>query len=313
MDIKKLRHAVTLSEEGNFARSAEKLHITQSALSRSIQALEGELKLQLFERHSNGVRPTIAGQHILSGARDLLRRANSLQHEAELLREAHIGDIAFGVGPVPAHLLLPYVMSEISRDHPHLNITAEVQSALRLMEWLLEERIEFFVADTTQFIPSADIHYEPLLFLPAGLFVRKDHPLAGKPIKPKAFLDFTLASPGFSSSTDSSLTPPNLSADEPSGELQQLLATRNGHIVCENVKVLETVALSSDAVLLMSSLAIQESLNQGEMVPLCTRKGPMQWPSTQSVVRLNGRTLSPAAEKVIALMLSYGQSLAGNK
>lgn len=299
MDIKKLRHAVTLSEEGNFARSAEKLHITQSALSRSIQALEGDLNLQLFERHSNGVRPTLAGQRILAGARDLLRRANGLLHEAELLREAHIGDLAFGAGPVPAHLLLPYVMSKISRDHPRLNITAEVQSAVRLMDWLLEERIEFFVADTTQFEDSSDLHYEPLLFMPAGLFVRRGHPLADKPINPKELLEFPLASPGFNDARK----------NEPTHELQQMLASRRGHIVCENVQALETVALSSDAVLLMSSLAIQNSLDQGDLVPLHTHEKLMQWPSTQSVVRLSGRPLSPAAEKVIALMMHHGQSL----
>ncbi|MEJ0048830.1 MAG: LysR family transcriptional regulator [Rhodospirillales bacterium] len=50
MDLKKLGHAVVLEEERNFARAAARVHITQSALSRSIQALEAELGVRLFDR-----------------------------------------------------------------------------------------------------------------------------------------------------------------------------------------------------------------------------------------------------------------------
>ena len=58
MDLRKLQHAVLLAQTCHFARAAALAHITQSALSRSISALEDELGMRLFERGNTGVAPT---------------------------------------------------------------------------------------------------------------------------------------------------------------------------------------------------------------------------------------------------------------
>jgi DNA-binding transcriptional LysR family regulator len=70
MDLKNFRHALALAEAGNFVRAAQLVHLTQSALSRSIQALERDLGVQLFDRISGGIKPTAAGK--LSSAHDIL-------------------------------------------------------------------------------------------------------------------------------------------------------------------------------------------------------------------------------------------------
>ena len=72
MDLKRLRYAIGLADELNFARAAEKLHLSQPALSRSIQTLEEELGMLLFDRDNRNVAVTTAGAVFLDRARQLL-------------------------------------------------------------------------------------------------------------------------------------------------------------------------------------------------------------------------------------------------
>ena len=65
IEIRHLHHALALAEHRNFARAAEALHLSQPALTRSIQNLEEKMGLELFERRPKGVDPTDAGQLML--------------------------------------------------------------------------------------------------------------------------------------------------------------------------------------------------------------------------------------------------------
>ena len=70
-DMRRLRHALALAEHRNFARAAAALHITQPALSRSIQALEEGMGVLLFDRSPRDVEPTAFGELVLRHARGL--------------------------------------------------------------------------------------------------------------------------------------------------------------------------------------------------------------------------------------------------
>src|SRR5579862_6863379 len=72
MELRKLRHAAILSKHLNFTKAANALNITQSALSRSIQSLEDECQLRLFDRNRNVVNVTAAGRDFLQLAQGLL-------------------------------------------------------------------------------------------------------------------------------------------------------------------------------------------------------------------------------------------------
>lgn len=80
MNLKHLAHWLALAETGSFSRAAEKLHITQSALSRSIQVLEEELGGPLVDRIGKKNELTPLGQSVLE-------RARRIVHEAQELRQ----------------------------------------------------------------------------------------------------------------------------------------------------------------------------------------------------------------------------------
>src|SRR6266702_1849324 len=81
MDFNRLRSFVVVAETGHLTRAAEKLHISQPALSAQIRALEDELDLTLFERTSTGMTLTAAGKRLLAGADKILAEAQAFQHE----------------------------------------------------------------------------------------------------------------------------------------------------------------------------------------------------------------------------------------
>ena len=74
MDMRQVRHLIAVLEHGNVLRAANAIHISQPALSKSIQNLEAELGVQLLERSPRGVSPTIYGTNLLKHARLLLNQ-----------------------------------------------------------------------------------------------------------------------------------------------------------------------------------------------------------------------------------------------
>ena len=78
MEIRRLRHLVALAQEQHFARAAERVNLSQSAFSRSIQALEDEAGTLLFERAANQIRPTAPGRFLIGRAERLLADADAM-------------------------------------------------------------------------------------------------------------------------------------------------------------------------------------------------------------------------------------------
>ncbi|MEZ5708382.1 MAG: LysR family transcriptional regulator [Blastomonas sp.] len=291
MDLRKLRHATVLAEQGSFARASEVLHITQPALSRSIQALEAELGFELFNRLSTGVRPTSEGSQLLRHAEHVLREANGLMREASLLRSGEAGSLAFAVGPMFAPVLMP-VFTALAQDYPRLDVRAEIKPIAEMIAMLLAEKIEFFVADSVEAESRAGVLVDPLVELPVGYHVRKGHPLATQVmVAPEELAAFPLAAPAFRARPES-------------GRPGHLAETAwQGRFICEDVRTLKAVALSSDAVMLGMGPALEPELGRGEIVRVNVA-GLAQWASHVGLVRLSGRTLSAAGRRTRDLLRS---------
>ena len=82
MNLSQLRHLLALTQTGSFSRAAEQLHVTQSALSRSISALEEELGLKLVDRIGKSNELTPFGLSVVERARRIVQEAGELQRSA---------------------------------------------------------------------------------------------------------------------------------------------------------------------------------------------------------------------------------------
>ncbi|MES2068725.1 MAG: LysR family transcriptional regulator [Pseudomonadota bacterium] len=301
MDLRKLRHMVVLSEELNFARAARKVHLTQSALSRSIQSLEEELGGKLFDRDLHGVALTAIGQQVLKRARELLMNAGNLQQEVAQMQQCELGDVRLGAGPFPGATFLPPILAELARDHPRLCVEVEINNWEYLVQHLQDERMEFFIADVRDIAESRKLTIQRFARQYGGFFCRAGHPLLSGAIRhPSEVLAYPLASVRLP-----------VSVKEDVMRYLELAATDELalNLICDNPGVLRYVALHSDSVLLATYAAVSAELAAGSLIALQVPNQPALF-AEMGVVTLAGRTLSPAAAWLVERMRSYADQLA---
>ncbi|WCT73493.1 LysR family transcriptional regulator [Sphingomonas naphthae] len=177
LHLRSLTHLVTLAERLNFARAAEDLGLSQSALSRSIQALERQLGMTLFDRDRSGVALTPQGARAVARAAILLADAEDCERELTLNASADAGRVRFGMAPMPARALLPAVVAERLRVAPEAVNEVVVRDGDALWALLLTGEIEFFVCNEGFAFDTPTPRVERLGLFPLSAIVRAGHPL----------------------------------------------------------------------------------------------------------------------------------------
>lgn len=117
-----MRSFVAIAEVGQLTRAAEKLHVSQPALSAQLKALEDELELTLFERTSNGMELTTAGKQMLEEAEKILSAAQALHNGARALKGEVAGKVSIGTSSDPEFIRLGEFMSTAVARYPLLEL-----------------------------------------------------------------------------------------------------------------------------------------------------------------------------------------------
>src|ERR1043166_2630097 len=120
MELRQLRYFVALAEAGNISRTAQKIFLTQPALSRQIKALEDEIGQCLLERQAHSIRLTPAGEALVREARELLPSADEM---VERVAAAGQGvRLRVGYAPSLASGLLSGAVANFSQKHPNARV-----------------------------------------------------------------------------------------------------------------------------------------------------------------------------------------------
>ena len=179
MNIKHLEHLIGLADTGSFSRAAEKLFITQSALSRSIQNLEDELGGKVLDRIGKRNELTPLGLDVVARARHIVRDAAELKQSAKLLQGGGRSAISVGLGSGPAALLLVPLL-KLAAQTPQMHVSATQGPVELMVQQLRSRQLDAMVVDMRRVVPSTDLNIESLAELRAGFVVRAGHPLASK-------------------------------------------------------------------------------------------------------------------------------------
>ena len=91
MDFKELEYVITIAQERNISKAAERLFISQPVLSRFLQRLEDELGISLFERKNRQYIPTYAGELYLDMAKEILNRKEKFEQEISRVKKSQAG------------------------------------------------------------------------------------------------------------------------------------------------------------------------------------------------------------------------------
>lgn len=173
MELRHLRYFVAVAEDLHFARAADRLYISQPALSQQIRGLESELGFKLLERSSRGVRLTAEGDAFLSEAKIVLGAADHAADVARALAEGATGQLRLSHLRTMPRGLPERVVSEYQRRYPGVDISPESGSTEQNVERLRTGQLDIaFVLAPLENAPEigcVEVASEPLVVaLPSG-------------------------------------------------------------------------------------------------------------------------------------------------
>ncbi|HEX7872826.1 MAG TPA: LysR family transcriptional regulator [Sphingobium sp.] len=277
LELRHLRNLTALAQRLNYARAAEDLGITQPTLSRSIQALERQLGVRLFDRDRSGVTLTPQGRMVAERAGFLLADADDLERQSQLSAAGEAGRIRFGMAPMPARALLPRLLSTRLKAAPDVANEVVVRDVQALWGLLTTGDIEFFVSQDGLLQDVSQARVDMLGHFPISLIVRAGHPL--------------------------------LAGDDPAARFPLLRSSwaglplpteirdnvRGAPNVVEDFGTLAAVTASSDAIWFSSPFAVTEELAEGR---LCELPGTQRQEVRVVMYTLARRSLSPLAQSL---------------
>lgn len=294
MDLKRMQHVIALADERNFRQAADRVHLTQPAFSRSIQAAEEEWGMKLFDRGGRGgVVCTAAGAHVVERIRRVVDDWRALERDVVLYRDHEIGDLAMGMGPYVAATLLGPLLLDLRARHPGVKLKAQVNNPAVLMQYVHREQHDFFFGDIRYARNDPAFDITPVGGQPGGFFVRSGHPLLDSP-----------------SVLTADIAPFGVVTSRLPEEIQVLLCRLMGltleeglpiAVECDDILLLKTLALGTDSVMAGTPDLVRDELEAGTLHPLAPKDLP-EVSTVLGVVSLRGRTLSPVATYAVEFL-----------
>lgn len=172
MDTRQLAAFCAVVELHSFSQAAERLGVTQPAVSMQIRALEERFGLRLLDRSGRRVEPTEAGQRLYRGAQRLIMLEEQLQSEVASVEEGELrGRLEIGSSTGPGERVVPLLLCEFQRQSPAVSISLSVFDTQTVVERVAERELELGVVGAAR--KHRGVVFEP--------FFRDDVVLACKP------------------------------------------------------------------------------------------------------------------------------------
>jgi len=181
MDTRQLAAFCEVVERRSFSQAAERLGVTQPAVSLQIRSLEKRLGLQLLDRSGRRVEPTEAGQRLYRSAQRLLALEEQLL--AELGDEADgelTGRLELGASTGPGGTVLPVVLCEFQARHPGVHVALSVSDTQRVVEQVARRELELGVVGAQR--RHRGIVFEPFFRDEVVLAVPRGHRFANRSV-----------------------------------------------------------------------------------------------------------------------------------
>ncbi|MEN5053283.1 LysR family transcriptional regulator [Brevundimonas naejangsanensis] len=198
MTLEQLRIFVAVAERLHMTRAAEALHLTQSAISAAVQALETRHGTRLFDRVGRGLALNAAGTAFLPEARAVLARAEAAERLLDELAGLKRGSVRLFASQTIAAYWLPPRMAAFAQSHPGVELHLSIGNTHRVVEAVLAGEAELGLIEGAEDAPRLErtrIGADRLIVVAAP-----DHPLAGREAALTAAdlkaLDWALREPG---------------------------------------------------------------------------------------------------------------------
>jgi DNA-binding transcriptional LysR family regulator len=294
---------LAIAEFRSYLRAAEALHISQSALSRSIQSLEADLGVTLFDRSRRNVEPTEFGRLVIEHARSLDLAVRDLDRDLALARGLETGELRIGAGPYGGAVLVAKPVGQLCARHPNLRTTVVIGPWEELPGRLRSREIDLMVAEVRNVQGKDEFELTQLAPHPPVLVCRPGHPLLGKDWPDiRAALHYPMIGPRVPDEDFESAL-----QLVPEGARAEMRRRGMLSVTCDSMPLLKTVIQNSDAICLLNVFMVADELRNGTLAAL----PPVDYGrrATFGVAWLRGRTLSQPARAFVELLLEYDAEL----
>lgn len=275
---------------GSVRAAADFLNVAPSAVSRQIAQLEQELGSPLLERHRRGVKPTEAGDKVLTYYRQRLAQQEVLLDSIQSLRGLHSGSVTLvsGEGFLES---LAQPLARFSMLYPRIELTVNVCGSNEVIRQVVEDEAHIGLV----FNPAADpkIRSHAHQRQPVCVVTGPDHPLAKEPgpVELGSLDRYPLALPAVSYGIRQIL----LEAEHQAGISVRPVLT------CSTFAMLKHFAMQG-GITLLPTFVVEEELKAGKLLALPLQSAVFSSPQTHLISRL-GRQLSVGANRLMSMLL----------
>jgi LysR family hydrogen peroxide-inducible transcriptional activator len=176
MTLTELKYIVAVARERHFGRAAEACFVSQPTLSVAIKKLEEELGTQIFERRTNEVTTTPAGERIVSQAQRVLDEAGRVKEIARQGKDPLVGPLRLGVIYTIGPYLLPALVRQLLKDAPQMPLLLTENFTVKLLELLKNGEVD--VAIMALPLPETGLQLQAVYDEPFIVAVPRQHPWA---------------------------------------------------------------------------------------------------------------------------------------
>jgi len=191
LELRHLKTIRAIEQTGSLAAAAERLHLTQSALSHQIRALESYYETPLFSRSSRPMRLTEAGRRLLAGADAILPEIEQLDRDLRQIAGGATGRLFLALECHSCFTWLIPTLEQYRAQWPSIETDLSMSFSFDAIDALRDGRLDGVISSDP--IDDPDLHFEPLFRYPVVLALSPGHPLASEArITPEMLADQTV-------------------------------------------------------------------------------------------------------------------------
>jgi DNA-binding transcriptional LysR family regulator len=262
-------------------------------MTKSIQRLEREFGLVLFDRSRSHVAPTTVCDTVVACANAVLAGMHELDRTVQMLGGLETGSLAVGVGPAMSESYVTRAISSLAQEHPGIQVELRVDHWEQLSQWLIAGEIDLLVADLAGVADDNRFLITPLPAQEFIWFCRRGHPLSKRDkVSRKDLVQFPLATPRM----------PPWAVEwfhevlDPGAQATQFVPLPT--IRCESYSTLKRMVIESECVSVALAATIQSEVREGSLIALSVEGNRLK--TNAGIVQLRNRTPSPLATAVVS-------------
>ena len=181
MDTRQLAAFCAVVERRSFSQAADRLGVTQPAVSLQVRTLEKRLGTQLLDRSGRRVEPTEAGWRLYRGAQRMLALESQLVADVAATGEGDLaGDLLLGASTGPAAVAVPVALAEFQRQNPDVRVFLTVSDTHSIVERVAARELELGIVGAAR--RHRGVRFEPFFADQVILVCPADHPFANRTV-----------------------------------------------------------------------------------------------------------------------------------